>query len=128
MRWNKLLSKLDEVRSEIRQVPGWQTGFVPNEHPLVEKLAQLFDEATVVEDVKVITLEVGDDGKPIIPADLQGLFATLPAEENPVVAPQRGASHKRQNAEMKIAMAPRETLHINRPPDLSEADEGSVAK
>lgn len=142
MIWLEFLTALDAIRTKARQDPGFQRprSAIPADHAVVADLRALADEVATGKGVAVVTLELDSKGQPIIPDDMKALFATAPVDEEKPAQGQVGARVQRRNPpqtptvntatskqpEATATVLPRETPHINRPPDLVEATESTV--
>jgi len=138
-----LLKKLDSIRGAIRNDDVFKRNpraILPVEW--ADQFRVLVEEIESGEGPKTVTLELDAEGRPIIPNSLQDIFATVP--DAPILAPSEGAKVIRRNPVLPATPAqkadaaapsattanvlPRETLHVNRPPDLQDATEDTVGK
>jgi hypothetical protein len=143
--WKDLLSSLDELRGVIRLAPEFTRAprsTISAEHPVAVALINLANEVAEETAPKIVTIELDRNGKPIIPKDMEDLFATIPEgftppapsnpnvgtgviRRNPIV---EGPSGGQQAAKTKATVLPRDTPRIDHPLSLDDADESTVAK
>ena len=121
MYWATFQKELDDIRVQIRSVKD-PKAHVNADDPLVERLRKLCELTTVPVERKTLSLEIGEDGQPIIPPELVGFFQAAGTKTQPGTVQQEVPKGK----EMRATVLPRETLHINHPPVLEEATEQSV--
>lgn len=136
MTWLDLLKRLDELRVRVRITEDFQQrprAVVPQD--VATWFDELASDVAKEEGPSAIVLETDENGRPIIPLELQGLFATVPSPADP----QKSAGVTRRNpvmgkaapaaaSETRAVPMPRTTPRIEHPLSLDDADEGSVAK
>lgn len=128
----ELLKRLDQLRTRVRSLESFKKsprGIIPSETS--QWLMDLAEEVVKADGPRSVSIELDENGRPIITADLKDLFATAP-EEPP--APQAGARVQRRNATPasgpEASVLPREdhVKHKNHPPVLMDATEDTVER
>lgn len=144
MIWLELLKRIDDVRSVVRSSEEFKhpRSIVPTEHAAVDMLDSIKADILKQEGPKTVTLELDDEGNPIVPHDLKHIFTAQQRNTNEgakvvrASQPIRGgdrpqpaaAAEATKGGKQATLVLPRDTPRVEHPISLEDATESTVAK